>query len=74
MSFAEGLLLAYLKVGVLAAAIIALVWLIGWGAVRLYRWEQDAAADAAPPKETTDARGNSGTRPKMRPKMRPPGR
>ncbi|OHC74330.1 MAG: hypothetical protein A3B62_04570 [Rhodospirillales bacterium RIFCSPLOWO2_01_FULL_65_14] len=70
MSFAEGLLLAYLKVGVLAAAVIAVVWLIGWGSVRLYRWEQDAAADAAPPKETTDARENSGTRPKMR----PPGR
>lgn len=45
MSAAEGLLLAYLKVGVLAAAIIAVIAVIAVGAQKLYAWEQKSADD-----------------------------
>lgn len=45
MSFAEGLLLAYLKVGVLAAAIIAVIAAIGVGVQKLYAWERKASGD-----------------------------
>lgn len=44
MSFAMGLLLAYLKVGVLAAAILAVLWAAGKGFVALYNWERNATA------------------------------
>ncbi|MBI1985996.1 MAG: hypothetical protein HYW28_09860 [Rhodospirillales bacterium] len=43
MSFAEGLLLAYLKVGVLAAAILAVLWAAGKGFLTFYNWVEKAA-------------------------------
>lgn len=47
MSAAEGLLLAYLKVGVLAAAIIAVIAIIAVGCQKLYAWERKASGDEA---------------------------
>ena len=55
MSFAEGLLLAYLKVGVLAAAILAILWAAGKGFMALYNWERKAAADKPQAGSTTAA-------------------
>ena len=46
MSFAEGLLLAYLKVGVLAAAILAVIWAISKGFLALYNWQDKATGEA----------------------------
>jgi len=48
MSFAEGLLLAYLKVGVLAAAILAVLWVVGKGFQALYAWSDNAAPGKPP--------------------------
>ena len=43
MSFAMGLLLAYLKVAVLAAAILAALWAAGKGFLAFYNWAENAA-------------------------------
>ena len=59
MSFAEGLLLAYLKVGVLAAAILAVLWAAGKGFVALYDWERKAGA-GEPRAGSTTARQRCG--------------
>lgn len=38
-----GLLLAYLKVAVLAAAILAALWAVGKGFLAFYNWAENAA-------------------------------
>ena len=48
MSFAQGLLLAYLKVSVLAAAINAVIAGIGWLSVRLHGWEERSSGGDKP--------------------------
>ncbi len=45
MSFAEGLLLAYLKVGVLAAAIMGVIWLIALAVQKLHAMENQGSGD-----------------------------
>lgn len=45
MSFAMGLLLSYLKVAVLAAAILAVLWAVGKGCQALYAWERKASGE-----------------------------
>lgn len=46
MSFAMGLLLAYLKVAMLAAVIIAGLWAVGKAFLWFYNWERKTLDDA----------------------------
>jgi hypothetical protein len=53
MSFAMGLFLAYLKVAVLAAAILVVLWAAGKGFQALYNWGEKTTAAEPRAGETT---------------------
>lgn len=58
MSFAQGLLVAYLKVALLAAVIIVGLWAVGKAFLWLYNWERKTLDDAIHP-ENAAGRGKS---------------